>query len=130
MWADACEMIERAERLHRQFFRLAGERTATPLWEPPVDIFETEDEIGIIIALPGVDPNAIEVTIEGDLLTVAGFRQLPLPKGAAVIHRIEIPHGQFQRTMNLGQGRGSLRRQHYSHGCLMLAFAKSRLGAG
>jgi hypothetical protein len=43
MWADACEMLARAERLHRQFFE-PGRATASrlPVWQPPADVLETE----------------------------------------------------------------------------------------
>ncbi len=42
MWAEACEALARAERLHRQFFRW-GAAEAGAVWEPPVDIFASED---------------------------------------------------------------------------------------
>ena len=65
MWEEACALIERAERLQRQFFRpsLAGAHQA--VWEPPVDIYETERELCVIAALPGVEQRNLEVSIEG-----------------------------------------------------------------
>ena len=51
MWAKACAAMERAERLHRQFFHRGMSRH----WEAPCDIFETDDALTILIALPGVD---------------------------------------------------------------------------
>ena len=45
MWAQACELIEQAERMHRQFFHLAASERAQASWEPPVDVFEDEHEI-------------------------------------------------------------------------------------
>ena len=50
MWAEACEALTRAERLHREFFRL-GPPSRQPSWEPPIDIIETERELWIIAAL-------------------------------------------------------------------------------
>ena len=50
MWTQACEAMDRAERLHRQFFHRAH---TTPCWEAPIDIFETDDTLTILIALPG-----------------------------------------------------------------------------
>ena len=41
MWAEACAMIERAEQLHRQFFRPGLARAPAANWEPPVDVFES-----------------------------------------------------------------------------------------
>lgn len=124
MWAEACEMLDRAERLHRQFFRPVVEARRGPTWEPPIDIFETDQQLGIVIALPGVEPKQIEVTIDGDLLRVAGSRQLPAFAESYVIHRIEIPHGRFERRIRLQAGRIELIRREARNGCLMLVFAK------
>ena len=41
MWAEACGLLERAER-HRQFFRVFPPRP----WEPPVDVFEIDPNTG------------------------------------------------------------------------------------
>ena len=65
MLSDAIETLARAERLHQQFLNLqplAG--TREPSWEPPIDVLETEREILIFIALPGVDPNEVEAKLE------------------------------------------------------------------
>ena len=50
MWAQACEAMERADRLHRQFFHRSH---TTPCWEAPVDIFETDEALPILIAVTG-----------------------------------------------------------------------------
>ena len=55
MWSEACEMLARAERMHRELFRPAGRQARLPAWEPPVDILETEFEVLALVALPGVD---------------------------------------------------------------------------
>ena len=61
MWAEACAMIERAEQLHRRFFQPGMALTAAVNWEPPVDVFESEQELTIVAALPGVEPQEIEI---------------------------------------------------------------------
>ena len=74
MWTRACELIDRAERLHRQFFQLTVAPVRELSWEPPVDIIETRSEILIIVALPGVEPETVKLTVDANMLTVAGFR--------------------------------------------------------
>ena len=125
MWADACEMLDRAERLHRQFFQLATPTAAKPVWEPPVDIIESNSEVAIVVALPGVEPGQIEVAIEGNVLRVSGTRALPvsIPKGA--IHRLEIPRGRFERLIRLKWERLELAHRDLVNGCLVLVFSKS-----
>ncbi|MEZ5875274.1 MAG: hypothetical protein R3D30_10770 [Hyphomicrobiales bacterium] len=74
MFAEACALLKQAEQLHRQFFEPSpGARG--PRWEPPVDIFETEAELVIITALPGVAPEAVRAEVEGQTLIITGVRR-------------------------------------------------------
>jgi HSP20 family protein len=123
MWAEACDALARAERMHRQFFRL-GMRDTRPAWEPPVDILETEDELWIIAALPGVDAPQVEISVEGGVLVIAGERLAPALKQAAIIHRLEIPQGRFERRIALPPGRFELHRRDIADGCLTLTLRK------
>ncbi len=54
MWAQACALIDEAERMHRQFFRLGVSERTQAVWEPPVDVFEDDSEVVVVVALPGV----------------------------------------------------------------------------
>lgn len=121
MWAEACEAMERAERLYRQFFH-HGHRV--PHWEAPCDIFETEEALVILIALPGVEPDAIEVRLAAGVLVVGGERTLPAESKRASIHRLEIPHGHFERRIELPPLRFELSGRHLANGCLMLRLKK------
>src|SRR5512138_970877 len=122
MWSDACNMLERAERLRREFFRLRSER-GLPSWEPPVDVFETQSRLAIFVALPGVEAGDIEVLIDGDMLIVAGARPLPHMEDGFLIHRLEIPHGRFERKIRLASaGRLELIERDLIRGCLLLMF--------
>ena len=47
---------------------------ATASWVPPVDIYEHGDRFQLYMDLPGVDPNSVEITLEGGVLTVSGER--------------------------------------------------------
>lgn len=126
MWAEACELLERAERLHRQFFQLGVSPERRIMWEPPVDIFETECELWIQVALPGVSPAQVSVVVDGGTLTVAGDRPIPLETRRAVIHRLEIPNGRFERRIELPPGRFEFQQQELIDGCLLLRLRKLR----
>jgi HSP20 family protein len=125
MWSEACEMLARAERLHREFFRPARSATRLPTWEPPVDVLETAHEVLVLVALPGVDPDRVEVAIEGDDLVVLGTRVLPPELRTAMIHRLELPQGQFARRVRLPAGRFSGVRRSTVYGCLAVTLQKS-----
>src|ERR1700704_5508407 len=109
MWNEALAMIARAEHLHRGFFE-PGISMQVANWEPPVDIFEADRELWIVVALPGVEHGDLDVTIDVDVFRVAGQRRLPAAARTASIHRLEIPHGHFERHIKLPSARFVLGR--------------------
>src|ERR1700691_1881360 len=124
MWSEACEMLARAERLHREFFRPAGLAERLPVWAPPVDIIETDREVLVLVALPGVNSEQVEAAIDGDDLLVRGTRILPAELRSAVIHRLELPQGRLERRVRLPAGRyGAIHRSSVD-GCLLITLQK------
>ena len=115
-------MIERAERLHRQFFQPGTSATAS--WEPPVDVFETERELWIIAALPGVASKDLDVSIDGQVLRFSGLRRPPIETRGAAVHRMEIPYGRFERSIRLPAARLELTRSALESGCLVISLSK------
>jgi HSP20 family protein len=99
MWSEALSMLDRAERLHRQFFS-----HSQASWEPPVDIIESSETLRMHIALPGVAPDAITVSVDPAGVTVSALRAFPCREDGSHIHRIEIPYGRFERHIGLPLG--------------------------
>jgi HSP20 family protein len=126
MWADACEMLERAERLQRQFFRPGGRSARLPVWEPPVDMVDNGRELVIMVALPGVDPGRLEAVIDQGAFIVAAERPLPLGPGTREVHRLEIPHGRFERRVPLPPGEYTLGQRELVNGCLTVILRRLR----
>jgi HSP20 family protein len=125
MWSDACEMLARAERMHRQLFQPVRAVARQPAWEPPVDILETESELLIFVALPGVAADRVEAVIQGADLLIAGTRVLPAALQTATIHRLELPQGRFERRIRLPPGRYSGVRRAVVDGCLLITLQKA-----
>lgn len=107
MWTQACELLDQAERMHRQFFRPEAAARAFSVWQPPVDLFEDDAGVVLVAAMPGVDAGEVDVCCDGAHLIVRGKRALPLPRGGARVHvrRLEIPYGRFERRVELPPGR-------------------------
>jgi HSP20 family molecular chaperone IbpA len=124
MWAEACALLDRAEQLHRQFFAPAREAGRHARWEPPIDVFETERQMRIIVALPGVAPEAVKVQTEGGILSIVGNRPLPSSGENTKIVRLEIPYGSFERRIALQLNRLRLDQRELVNGCLVLTFVK------
>jgi len=123
LWARAQELLDETERVRRRFFELAPQRAARS-WKPPADIFESSAELWIILALPGVDPQCVEVNCSARTVRIVAQRSLPgLPRGARIL-RMELPSGQFERDIELPAGRYQLIQQSVEHGCLWLKLAR------
>jgi len=116
-------MLDQADRLHRQFFQLSRSKAHGPIWEPPADIFETADHISVLVALPGVTSDRLEVMIDSGTLVVIGARPMPVP-AAAHIRRIEIPYGRFERRIELPPGQFEIQESSLANGCLVLTLRK------
>jgi HSP20 family molecular chaperone IbpA len=126
MLSEAIGSLARAERLRQQFFVLQSSTAARETcWEPPIDVLETDEELLILVALPGVDPERVEAVIEQDgLLVISGQRTLPAELRDARIHRLELPQGRFERRIALPVGRYVISR-FAVNGCIVFRLAKS-----
>jgi len=122
MWSEAVAVLTRAEHLHQQFFRPATHDIA---WEPPVDVLELDDMVLIIVALPGIDAEQVETVIEDSALRVSGRREHPPELRTAVIHRLELPQGRFERRVPLPPGRYAAVRRSAANGCLLVSLHKT-----
>ena len=123
MWGEALSMIERAERLQRQFFQ-----HATAAWEPPVDITESPDDLRVQVALPGVSADAITLRLEPAGVHISAVRAFPCRDDTMNVHRLEIPYGRFERDIGLPLGDPyrplELVEQKLVDGVLTLVFRK------
>ena len=70
-------------------------------WSPDVDIFETAEQLVIIMDLAGVNKEQIKVSFEDGLLSISGCRwDLPFgPKSR--VYRMEIEYGDFERCFKI-----------------------------
>jgi HSP20 family molecular chaperone IbpA len=94
------------------------------VWEPPADVFETPDAIWIVVALPGVSGDQIELRVEGPQLVVRGARSLPDSLQSASIRRMEIPSGRFERRFEVPLHHFDSIQQQLADGCLFLRLRK------
>ncbi len=124
MFAQACELMDQASRLHRQFFRPIAIAQAFATWEPPIDLYEDEDEFVVIVAMPGVRADDVQVRYEPGQLIVHGTRGLPFRGSGRWVRQLEIPYGDFERRIVLPPGRFEGRPPELVQGCLVLTLKK------
>jgi len=124
MWAHACDLIDQAERLHRQFFHLTFSERAPATWAPPVDVFEDEREVVIVVAMPGVPADRVQVTTEPGAVVVRGARRPPFAGSRRRVLQLEIPYGAFERRIPLPAEPLHLGSSELLQGCLILKLTK------
>jgi len=81
---------------------MATESTsAVAEWAPAVDIKEEEGKFVLHADLPGVKPEAIEVTTDSGMLTIKGEKQTEARTEKEGYKRVERTHGSFYRRFSL-----------------------------
>ena len=123
-WAEALQALMEAEQLHRQAFAPRAPTRGAPQWEPPVDVLETKREVLVLTAMPGVDPDAIDVTIDDGVLSISGRRTMPMELRDAVVHRLELPQGRFERRIALPPGCYAAVARATVNNCLIIRLSK------
>ena len=70
-------------------------------WVPPVDIQEDEKGFTILVDVPGVSAENVDVTMDKGVLTIKGLRQPPDDAERSQLRRAERPRGTFLRRFTL-----------------------------
>lgn len=98
---EAITLREAMDRLFEDTFVPARRRAEAreQAFRLPLDAYVTPEEIVILANMPGVKPENVEITIEGDTLTIKGERPAPMENVDYVLQ--ERTYGKFQRTLNI-----------------------------
>ena len=89
------------------------------------NLYETPDGFILQIPMPGVNPEAVEITAQQDILSLKWETKLDIPQGATV-HWSGFPSGQFQQSFTLPAHINSERAEaSYNDGVLTLHLPKA-----
>ena len=91
------ELEELQERLVRAF---GAPQQGPRVYAPPVDVWEDEEGLHLLVYLPGVEPEKVEVVAEEGVLSVKAERPFERKENAAY-HRLEGTYGTFVRSFNV-----------------------------
>lgn len=70
-------------------------------WRPPVNIFEKEDSLIVMVEAAGVKPDNIKVVLDNNILTISGKREDPFAGDSRNFYTMEISFGTFERRISL-----------------------------
>lgn len=103
----------------------SSERTRSgKIFTPPVDIYETSDDIVVLADMPGVDEKSIDITLEQNVLTIEGRLDEVSPQGFNLGYW-EYEIGDYQRSFTLNDtiDRDKI-EANYKNGVLKLRLPK------
>jgi HSP20 family protein len=83
---------------------LGDTQDATRSWVPPVDVWETAEELVYAFDLPGIPEDKISVEYEDGAVVVSGERERTAEVSDEKFYRFERRFGSFSRTVGLPQG--------------------------
>jgi HSP20 family protein len=122
--------LNEALTLHDAMNQLFAQSFVQPNWQPsrsaslaaPVDVFESEQTYHVYVLLPGVQPEDIELTVQGTTLTLRGQLQPVVKPEQQVTWLVqEIGSGSFERSITLPKAIDSEHIDiHYANGLLLL----------
>ena len=99
---DLMTLREAMDRLFEESFIRTGPRwvaSREARCDLPLDAYVTDEDLVITAAVPGMTPDDVDITIEGDALTIKGEIRGPLDNVNYVLQ--ERPYGSFSRTLRL-----------------------------
>ncbi len=77
-------------------------RFSPTVWQPAIDIYETEDEFVAIVELAGIKVTDLQIVVDRNIFTIRGERPKILPGSkTGVYHQMEIASGPFERSITL-----------------------------
>lgn len=119
----------RMERMMETVLQRHGASSAPSQWNPAADLCETRDQVVVILEVSGVDPDSLEVTLEGTVLRVQGRRSSPPPrKDCVALLQMEIEYGPFDRLFTVPANLdGDLAHARLDHGFLEIQIPKRAL---
>lgn len=102
---DLGGLQDEVERMFRQFFGGGSESrpaaSTAGAWSPALDVEEDQEAFILHVELPGVKPDAVEVNLEENVLTVSSERSFYQDREADGFRRIERRFGRFHRAVRL-----------------------------
>jgi HSP20 family protein len=100
LW-DPFRGLRRREDLFEDLFRDVFGRGEPALMEPPAEVAESEDEVTVKMAVPGVEKDQLQISVSDSMLSVRGETRKETEEKKKNYYRQEIRYGAFQRAVGL-----------------------------
>lgn len=98
-YGEFLSLRDAMDRLFEDSFVRAVRPGSERAYTLPIDAYVTDQELVVVASMPGVDPNDVSITIEGDTLTIKGETKPPLENVNYVFQ--ERRFGPFYRQLQI-----------------------------
>ena len=126
IFSDFERIQERMEQAWRQVLGPPGApRFSSPLIEPSVDVYETDDEVVVMAEIAGISEEEVEIVVDGKVLVLSGERKPGIGRQGRLYSQMEICHGPFRRELLLpAEVNPDEARAGYAQGMLEIVLPK------
>ena len=124
-YRGATTLQEQINRLFNESFGRTAQEASITTWAPPVDIYETEQELVVKADLPDIDPKDLDIRVENNILTIGGERKFEKKVEEKNYMRVERSYGGFSRSFSLASTVNTEAiKADYKNGVLTLTIPK------
>lgn len=131
-WDPVRDLLTLQERMNRLFEEsLSRGRPQEPAldsssWSPLADVYETPDTFVVLLEIPGLSEEDVEVEVDADQITLRGERRMSSQARPDSFHRMERSYGPFSRTFQFGvEVETANVKAHFRDGLLRLDLPKA-----
>lgn len=123
---DLVSIQDEMNRMFDSYFSRKPGGGEMMIWNPVVDISETEEEITVAAEVPGIKKEDIKITIQDNVLTLSGEKNEEKEEKNKQYHRVERSFGSFQRSFSLPSSVSADKiKAKYKDGILVVVLPKS-----
>jgi HSP20 family protein len=97
------DFVDEVRHVFLELGRVFGAESLAGECAPPLDVFETDDAVEIVVDLPGVDPSAVRILSKGDSVLIAGDKAPRRARSESSFHLVERGYGRFARVVRIGR---------------------------
>jgi len=101
--SEVGEFTDEVRKIFRELGRGYAAESLAGECAPPLDVFETDDAIEIVVDVPGTDAASIRLLCRGESVLIAGEKAARRVRGESSFHLVERGYGRFARVVRLAR---------------------------
>ncbi len=102
-WDTQSEVDRMFDHVVRDLFGRRPTDTASRTWSPQLEAYAKDGDLVLHYHLLGVGLEDVDITLDGNLLTISGERKVTTEEGVDY-YLNELPYGSFRRTVTVPEG--------------------------